>query len=230
MNEKKFFFKTKIHFFCPKQTLNKCFWWSLLAHNCSWVHFVTKVSLHFWNQHKILPLFDTHHVGVWKKFCLSPLMCIHEFLGPFPEVCGRSKIVFLPFSPVLHQNEAISGWQVSKIKFSLEINSPYYPLTTVNWYDMKMRDKKFTFRLKRKLTEDKQILPGFKLRPLKTAYRYWPSLGIWKMIMSQNRAFRIVIDLVVNQLSHEGYIHFLKMYSVLYSPRDFFLSSSDNNN
>jgi hypothetical protein len=31
----------------------------------------------------------------------------------------------LPFSPVLHQNEAISGSQVSKIKFSLKIDSPY---------------------------------------------------------------------------------------------------------
>jgi hypothetical protein len=31
----------------------------------------------------------------------------------------------LPFSHVLHQNEAISGSQVSKIKFSLKIDSPY---------------------------------------------------------------------------------------------------------
>jgi hypothetical protein len=41
-------------------------------------------------------------------------MCMHEFLGPFPEAHGRSKFFFLPFSPVLHQNEAISGSQVSK--------------------------------------------------------------------------------------------------------------------
>jgi hypothetical protein len=34
----------------------------------------------------------------------------------------------LPFSPVLHQNEAISGSQVSKIKFSLKIDSPYYAI------------------------------------------------------------------------------------------------------
>jgi hypothetical protein len=50
---------------------------------------------------------------------------MHEFLGPFPEAHRRSKNFFLPFLPVLHQNEAISGSQVSKIKFSLKIDSPY---------------------------------------------------------------------------------------------------------
>jgi hypothetical protein len=56
------------------------------------------------------------------------------FLGPsyvhariFRAVSGSAQsinIFFLPFSPVLHQNEAISGSQVSKIKFSLKIDSP----------------------------------------------------------------------------------------------------------
>jgi hypothetical protein len=66
MNEKKFFFKTKIHFFCPKQTLNKFFW----------VHFVIMVSSHFRNQHKILRFFYTHHEG-FKKKCLDPSY-VHE--------------------------------------------------------------------------------------------------------------------------------------------------------
>jgi hypothetical protein len=38
--------------------------------------------------------FDTHHVGVWKNFFFTPLMCMHEFLGPFPEAHGRSKFFF----------------------------------------------------------------------------------------------------------------------------------------
>jgi hypothetical protein len=49
------------------------------------------VSLHFWNQ------FDTHHVGVWKKFFWAPLMCMYKFLGPFPEAHGWSKNFFCRF-------------------------------------------------------------------------------------------------------------------------------------
>jgi hypothetical protein len=50
---------------------------------------------------------------------------MHESLtGRFRKRAVDQKF-FFPFSPVLHLNEAISGPQVLKIKFSLQINSSY---------------------------------------------------------------------------------------------------------
>jgi hypothetical protein len=46
--------------------------------------------------------------GFEKNF-FGPSYVQARILGPFPEARGRKKIFFWPFSPVLHQNEAISG-------------------------------------------------------------------------------------------------------------------------
>jgi hypothetical protein len=58
-------------------------------------------------------------------------MCMHDFLGLFPEARNRSKFFFLPFSPVLHQN-------VTGIKNKIFIKNQLtlmYSLSTVdyNW-------------------------------------------------------------------------------------------------
>jgi hypothetical protein len=123
MNEKKFFFKTKIHFYCPKQALNKFFWRSFLAHNSIWVHFVTKVSLHFWNQHKILRFL----IPIMWGFFWGPSY-VHARI--FRAISGSARSIeiffcrFRLFYFKMKQSQ-FSERQVSKIKFSLKINSPY---------------------------------------------------------------------------------------------------------
>jgi hypothetical protein len=88
--------------------------------------------LHFWNQHKILRFLIPIMWGFEKKF-FGPLLCAcTNFWGRFRKRTVDQTNFCLPFSPVLHQNEAISGSQVSKIKFSLKIDSPY---STANLQD-----------------------------------------------------------------------------------------------
>jgi hypothetical protein len=45
---------------------------------------------------------------------------------------ARSTKFFLPVSHFFHQNETTAGWQDPKIKFSLKINSPYCPVSSVH--------------------------------------------------------------------------------------------------
>jgi hypothetical protein len=65
-----------------KKTLNKIFW-QFLAHNSFWVHFVTWVCLHFWNQQKILHFLIPIMRGFEIKI-LGPLSCAWaHFYGRF---------------------------------------------------------------------------------------------------------------------------------------------------
>jgi hypothetical protein len=62
-----------------------------------------------------------------EKTFFGPLVCADALFWGRARASARDpKNIFWPVLHFLHQNETTAGWQDTKIKFSLKINSPYY--------------------------------------------------------------------------------------------------------